>query len=459
MEKQKSTPNKLVIGIFVANFILLCIYFIMAFYCRTHFYFGSAINSISVSAKTVDEAEKQIYIQPSYILELDGLEGRKEKISGTDIDLRYNVDITVKELKEGEDPFKWVYALFNVKDYEINERVSYNEELLRKVIDNLSFFDCSNVIEPQSAGLKYSDGTYVIANEVYGNKVNKDNLYEQVVNAITKGETAIDLKATGCYIKPKYTSGSQKIIDAKNILNKYISSKITYTFGDKKVILDGSTINKWIEIGSDFEIIFHEEKVKNYLDTLRSTYEKYDNGRYFITSSGGVKEVSGGSDWNINSPQEVEAVITSIKGGQTIAKNPIYTNNGAIYNGKYLGNTYLAINLTKQHLWFYRNGALIVEGDIVTGNVVKGYATPSGIYSISYKQRDTKLEGLDYSVPVSYWMPFNGGIGLHDAGWRSEFGNDIYWTNGSHGCVNTTYYVAKTVYYYINPGDLVICYY
>ena len=33
-------------------------------------------------------------------------------------------------------------------------------------------------------------------------------------------------------------------------------------------------------------------------------------------------------------------------------------------------------------------------------------------------------------------MPFDGGIGFHDASWRDEFGGDIYLTDGSHGCIN-----------------------
>jgi lipoprotein-anchoring transpeptidase ErfK/SrfK len=43
-------------------------------------------------------------------------------------------------------------------------------------------------------------------------------------------------------------------------------------------------------------------------------------------------------------------------------------------------------------------------------------------------------------------MPFNGGIGLHDATWRSSFGGNIYKTNGSHGCVNMPLQSAKKVY-------------
>jgi lipoprotein-anchoring transpeptidase ErfK/SrfK len=115
--------------------------------------------------------------------------------------------------------------------------------------------------------------------------------------------------------------------------------------------------------------------------------------------------------------------------------------------------------MSKQHLWFYKNGSLIVQGDVVTGNVSENDATPAGIYRLKFKQTNAILRGPDYSAHVDYWMPFNGGIGIHDAGWRSEFGGNIYRTNGSHGCVNSPYYLAKTIFDNIEEGNPVICYY
>ena len=55
-------------------------------------------------------------------------------------------------------------------------------------------------------------------------------------------------------------------------------------------------------------------------------------------------------------------------------------------------------------------------------------------------------------------MPFNGGIGMHDATWRSSFGGTIYKTGGSHGCINLPHSVAKKIYENIQAGMPVICY-
>lgn len=54
--------------------------------------------------------------------------------------------------------------------------------------------------------------------------------------------------------------------------------------------------------------------------------------------------------------------------------------------------------------------------------------------------------GTRYASPVSFWMPFDGGIGLHDASWRTTFGGEIYIGNGSHGCVNLPKAAAEEIY-------------
>ena len=74
--------------------------------------------------------------------------------------------------------------------------------------------------------------------------------------------------------------------------------------------------------------------------------------------------------------------------------------------------------------------------------------------NIDVKRPDGSIE---YKTPVTYWMPFNGGIGLHDASWRSKFGGTIYQTSGSHGCVNLPPASAATLYDLLYKGIPVIC--
>ena len=108
----------------------------------------------------------------------------------------------------------------------------------------------------------------------------------------------------------------------------------------------------------------------------------------------------------------------------------------------------------------------MLSSDVVTGNPNRGNATPQGTYTLTYKTRNAVLRGdrkpdgtYSYETPVAYWMPFNGGIGFHDATWQSSFGGSRYKSHGSHGCINMPKQKAKEIYDLISDGTPVICHY
>ena len=55
-------------------------------------------------------------------------------------------------------------------------------------------------------------------------------------------------------------------------------------------------------------------------------------------------------------------------------------------------------------------------------------------------------------------MPFNGNVGMHDASWRSEFGGELYVTNGSHGCINLPTEKAAKIFETVEKGEAVFVY-
>jgi hypothetical protein len=135
----------------------------------------------------------------------------------------------------------------------------------------------------------------------------------------------------------------------------------------------------------------------------------------------------------------------------------IYEMEGIAKGRTDIGKTYVEVDLTEQHLYLFVDGAVIMDTDIVTGDESRGWSTPSGIYQIYSKQTNRYLSGPGYKVWVSYWMPYKGGIGFHDASYRNEFGGNIYQTNGSHGCVNMPVNKAALLYRHAFVGMYVIC--
>lgn len=121
---------------------------------------------------------------------------------------------------------------------------------------------------------------------------------------------------------------------------------------------------------------------------------------------------------------------------------------------KEIDELYVVIDLSEQKLWLYDGNEVLIETDIVTGKL--DTPTRSGLFKIYAKQTDRYLTGDDYNAHVNYWMPFDGGIGLHDASWRKKFGGNIYITDGSHGCVNMPKNITDDIYEEVSVGTKVL---
>lgn len=461
VEKSVNIKKRIIIGIIISISILLIIYLSTSLYFMKRFYFGTKINGVSVTGKTTEDIEADILAESeAYILKLKQRGNIEENINGRDIEYKYNLENKIEDLKDNQSAFGWIYGVFNTSDYKLEKKVSYNDELLKKKFRSLNCFKNDNVIKPESAKIEYENKEYVIKEEIQGNKVNKDILYKKVKEALNNKVDEINLEEIECYEKPKYTVASKEVVNAKNTLDKYIGSVITHKFGDNKEVLNGDSIHNWLDIDKNFKVSINEEKAREYVNSLSIKYDTYGATRNFKTSIGTTVNVSGGDyGWLINYSEETEALINAIKDGKKEERQPIYAQTAVAYGANDFGNTYVEINLTTQHIWFYNDGVLITEGPMVSGNADSKHATPPGIYSLTYKEKNATLRGENYAAPVSYWMPFNGDIGIHDATWRSKFGGQIYITDGSHGCINTPYDVASKIFEYITQGTPVICYF
>ena len=146
----------------------------------------------------------------------------------------------------------------------------------------------------------------------------------------------------------------------------------------------------------------------------------------------------------------------SLNGEVKMAKDDIFVPVLAADPEFQLGHglTYIDISIEKQRVILFENGRKVMESACVTGTPNRERATHYGSFRINYKQRNRILRGSQklYEAFVSYWMPFYGGIGLHDATWRGSFGGNIYKSNGSHGCINLPPAFAKQLYERVTVG-------
>jgi hypothetical protein len=444
--------------IILTAFIILA-YLLISIYFANHFFFNTFINGVNVSLKAHKDAEDIIknYVK-EYKLQLIERDGKVEEITGQDIKFQYNEKNSISKIYRSKKSFMWIISLLMVQKCYVDDLYIYDKDSLENKINRLNCLS-KDIIEPQNASFKYSNGTYEVVKEVYGNQINRDKLNKAIKMSILEGKTKLDLDVKLCYENPKYTLSSSKIPRTINLLNKYVSTRIIYIFENEIEILDGNTINEWLSVDENLDVVISEIAVKKYIRGLSIKYDTVGIPRKFKTSMGKIVEVKGGLyGWKINHARETKALIENIKHGDVLEKEPIYAQKSLPRGANEIGNTYVEINITRQHLWFYKHGKLVAQGPVVSGNPNRGYSTVLGTYMLNYKQKGATLEGPDYEAEVTYWMPFFGNIGIHDASWRYSFGGSIYKRNGTHGCVNVSKYLAKKIFENIEDGTPIICY-
>lgn len=458
--KSKKT-TKTILGVLIGCVALLVIaYGIGVFYYSGHFLSGTEINGVDCSGKTVAGAEESIESQiASYQLVLKEREDKSETISASQINMEYISDGGVQELKNQQNPFLWFLSFVRYQEYTMSATISYDENALDTAINALDAFQEANIIQPTDAHLEVQNGQYVIVEETQGNALDKDKVTEAVKNAIDGGETLLDLDQAGCYIEPSVLSTDENLAKQRDEGNKLLTVTITLDFSDRQEVINGDVMKDWLTTDEEGNVDLDQTKVREYVQQLQYEYDTFGSSREFQTSSGETITVSGGDyGWLIAPNDTTSKIIEAIKSGQSQTIEPEYTYTGYCRDTNDIGNTYVEISLDQQHMWFYKDGQLIVSTDVVTGCHNKGWDTHTGVYAIMYKERDATLVGEGYNSAVSYWMPFYANVGIHDASWRSSFGGSIYINNGSHGCVNTPTENAATIYNNIEKGVPVVVY-
>ncbi|MEL7647706.1 MAG: L,D-transpeptidase family protein [Sedimentibacter sp.] len=439
--------------------LIVIVYSLFSLFFINHFHFNTQINGVDVSLKSHDEI-KDLFVNHinNYELKLIERNGIIETISVKSLGINYNDKNSLSDIYKIQNSAIWVISLFKIQKYYINDLYIFSHEIFENSINSLNCLN-HDIIRPKNASFLYVNGSYKIIKEVWGNKINKDLLKERIKHSILLGERTLYLNKSNCYENPKYTMISDKTMEIYYMINKYLSAKIIYIFGNRKEILDKSITNKWVVINDDLEVYVNKAKILDYVKNISKKYDTMGAARNFNTSTEKTIEVKGGLyGWKIDAWAESEALIKNIIMGEVIEKEPIYIQKARSREENDIGDTYVEINITKQHLWFYKNGKLLVQSNIVSGNPNKGHQTVLGTYALNYKQKNAILKGEDYETNVNYWMPFYGNIGIHDAKWRYAFGKEIYKHAGSHGCVNVPLNVAQTIFENIEAGIPIICY-
>lgn len=462
MKKIKHKRSKPFLPFLIIIGILLATYFIVAVYFMNHFYFHTTINGEKATGLTVAQVQSKISQEvKKYQISLEERDKNTEIIQGQDIELKATFDDSIDKLLKKQNSFLWIKSLFQKQQETIQNTIVYDQSKLANQLSALSCTQEENQTQPVNAKVSDYDESkgYSIVPEEYGNTVDQERLQQVIASSVQNLKKKVSLEENNCYVNPTITKDSKELSDAVDTLNKYVSAKITYDFGKNQEVLDGNTIHTWLSVGDDLSVNLDNSQVKAYVKELARQHNTAGRAKNYTTPEGTAVTITGGNyGWKINQSDEVKQLITDIENGTVEDREPAYSQKANSYGDNDYGDTYVAVDLTAQHLVFYKNGKLIISTDFVSGSIIENDATPTGAYFVNSKETDRFLTGPDYKSHVDYWMPFNGDVGLHDASWRNTFGGSIYLKHGSHGCVNLPPSAAKTIFQSIEVGDAVLVY-
>lgn len=443
---------------------LLAVYLVGFFSYQNRMLPNTRVNGIDVSGMTAAEAEQSVLSQANAKgITFVKKDGEEVPFSGdqfgSTVSLSSNTVLT-NAAQSGHGA--WFTSYFHPTDLTVSVVNTYSEEDLADLVKNYTW----GTVAPTDAKIeKGDDDTYQIVPEEEGDMVDTDTLAAYTLEQMKDGNNTISLTDANCYLQPEITSDDLQ--DKLAEYNRFSDLTITYDFDDRQEVLEPETISEWITINEeDDSVEVDRDAVTNWVNENLVKYDTYgsDYMRTFHSTLQGTLEIPGGQygiyGWLTDVEATVDKLIEYIQNGESVTVEPEYARTGYCRATDDIGDSYAEVDITNQKVFVYKDGELVIESDCVTGMANDpSRETPPGVYKVWSMDRNRILgtmESYGYEQPVDYWIYFTEiDIGFHDL-LRSEYGGDVYKTNGSHGCVNLPLDVAAEMYDTVEIGYPVI---
>lgn len=321
--------------------------------------------------------------------------------------------------------------------------------------------------DPTRAHLVYDEekGVFTGADGAPGVAVLYDNAVQAICEAACRLAPEIKVSSETQQTEGEKTEGNEALAAAIDEANAYLAVSLDYSFTpDGKETTHESIgrglIARWLLIQPDGRsVALDTEAISAYCSRLANAHSVSGSPMKFKTTYGSLIDVNmygGGQSVNTDALySDLLSCLENRRGGSRTAPYyaPVKTSGTVDFGGNYV-----ELDLDGQMAYCYRGGSLICSTPIISGNVYYDNWTPTGVYTIKSKDSNRYLSGPGYRVWVDVFMPFNGGIGLHDCSWHSVFGGTKYLYLGSHGCINMPHAAAMTFFQNVSVGTHVVVY-
>ena len=475
-ERRKKTLKRVAIvtGSLIAA--LVVVYVAVSLYFTSHFLPQTTVNGEDVSGMAVTDLSSYVSsIGENYKAHVAGI-GIDLTLPASEIDFVYDGNAYSSQAAAQIDPWSWPLQLGKKHEYIVDKAISFNKEKLDEQTG--AAIDAANqgFTPPTNANMTYDQaaGKFVVVPDALGTAIDRDAVLEKVNTGVSTMQTEIAL-GDEQLVQPNIKKNNEKLLASINTLNSLINKpvKLHIAGTPAETTIDKNLMASWFALDGDVNVSVNQDAIKEWAHgTLSEQFDSVGKPRTFTRADGKQITVEGGAaeydyGWSIDSSALSETIANNLRANKAdpIEIPMLRTAASWTPGGKDWPNRYVDVDLSEQHVRMYDDANNVIwESDCVSGNPIYGGGTDTGVFFIYMKSSPMELVGLDYNGDgepdyrtwVTYWMPFDGGEGLHDMTTRYAFGGSIFTYDGSHGCVNLPYSAAQELYGITNVGDCVV---
>lgn len=465
---RKNVLKGIGIGVSIILVSILIMYLGLARYYADGFSYGTWINGIYCTGKSINEINDELLKQCNYEgLTITDSDGKSYAILPEDVNLTYDYAEALNLYLERQNPYLWIDNLTGEGiARQLLPVIKYDKDKLNSIMNAFPFFHGRKPEEREVKICKGEEGYYLINDRMH--VLDEEKTRNLILTAFDNFQSTLDLEQEGCYEDLTLSLQMQQDIALWKKINDYQDCGIVYQFGEERYPIDAGVVCNWLLKDENGTFVFDDEgnlctdeiKVDEFVYALADEYDTVGATRQFMATRGELVTVEGGIYGNeIDREAEKEYLLPAFLEKRHEVHEPSYIQKAFKQGKNDIGDTYIEVDMTNQMLYYYEAGVLQIETPVVTGNTSRRRGTPVGTNYVYNKQKDRVLRGEDYASPVKFWIPVKGAIGIHDASWRDEYGGEIYKTSGSHGCINTPLEEVTKLYDMVKIGTPCVMFY
>lgn len=450
-------------------FLMVAAFLLLALYYRNNFPVNTWINGVYCTGKSVEEVNQELSARAEapVVRILDG-EGNVYSVDLAETDYEADYTEPLERFIRRQNPLSWMGNMLLQQSHDLLPEFTFDEEKLRRLLEDLEPVR-QDAVKEADINIHFSETQGWVLDNGLEHRLDEERLFQCVQECVADGSYEVDMEQSGCIYDLSPSAWQMTLLSLWEKVDGFQQCGIVYDMGDQMMSLQGGISGSFLTVDQSGlplldetgEPVVDPEAVKAFVSRLAEEYDTYGKEISFQSTRGDMVQVPGNGTYGTTIDQEAEFdyLMAALAEKRQEVHIPAYIRQGLVRGKNDIGDTYIEVDMTEQKMYYYVDGELVIETDVVTGHTGRRRGTPQGVNFVYNKQRNRVLRGQGYASPVKYWVPVKGAIGIHDANWRSEFGGEIYKTDGSHGCINTPTEAMAQLYEQVEIGTPVIMFY